>query len=360
MQLFNDLMLRGLTAAGIPVELIKPQPVLGALFPRGAVGKWLGYIDKFVFFPFRLRKRLAVQPALVHICDHSNAMYVLTCRGRVPVLVTCHDLLAVRGALGEQTDCPASPTGHILQRWILRGLQRANAIACVSKATAEDAERIVRRGKSRPEIDVVPLALNFGYAPVPPDLARRKLADLPTLDLNRPFVLHVGSNTPRKNRPGVLRIFARCRDQWNGQLVLAGDPLNQKLRALANDLGILDRIVEVRSPSGETLTALYNLASAMLYPSRFEGFGWPIIEAQACGCPVICANSGPLPEVAGDAGLYHEVEDEEGFARDLMRLSDPAERGCWSEKSLNNAQRFSAEKMIAQYIEIYHSLGLAA
>ena len=359
MQHFNALMLQGLTAAGVPTELIKPQPFFGNAFPLGTIGKWLGYIDKFLLFPFRLRKALAARPSLVHICDHSSAMYVRRCRGVAPIVVTCHDLLAVRGALGEETDCPPSPTGHILQRWILRGLQQADAVACVSSATAADAERLVRRDKARPLIDVVLHGLNFDYGPVPPELARKQLAAAPKFDVDLPFVLHVGSNAPRKNRAGVLRIFAKCKDQWNGRLVFAGAALDKQLRALANDLAISDRIVEIEHPSGKVLKALYNLATAMLYPSRFEGFGWPIMEAHACGCPVICSEAGPFREVAGEAGLYHDVEDEEGFARDLLRLCDGAERAHWSEKSLRNAQRFSREKMIAQYIDIYRRLGVA-
>ena len=130
--------------------------------------------------------------------------------------------------------------------------------------------------------------------------------------------------------------------------------------ALENQFGLADRVIEVETPNGETLKALYNLATAMVYPSRLEGFGWPIIEAQACGCPVICGNAAPLPEVAGEAGLYHDVDDEEGFARDLLLLGNPTERARWREKSLANAQRFSRQKMIAQYLEIYRGLGPAA
>lgn len=360
MQHFNDLMLQGLTAAGLKVELIKPRPFFGNAFPSGPFGKWLGYIDKFILFPFRLRKKLADGPSLVHICDHSSAMYAITCRGHAPVVITCHDLLAVRGGLGEETDCPPSLTGRILQRWILRGLRAADVVACVSQATARDAARLVRREKSRPEIDVVPLALNFDYQPMPAELARKQLASVPKLDVDLPFVLHVGSNTPRKNRAAVLRIFAHCRQQWNGQLVFAGDVLNEELRALAKSLAISDRVIEIDKPSGDLLKALYNLATAMLYPSRFEGFGWPIIEAHACGCPVVCSNAGPLPEVAGEAGLYRDVNDEEGFAVDLLRLTDATERARWSEKSLRNAQRFSREKMSAQYIDIYRRLGAVA
>ena len=95
----------------------------------------------------------------------------------------------------------------------------------------------------------------------------------------------------------MLHDAASIKDQWNGQIVFVGEPLSRELRALAERLQIADRLVEVPNADNELLEALYNRAVALLYPSRFEGFGWPVIEAQACGCPVICSTAGPLPEV---------------------------------------------------------------
>lgn len=357
MQRFNAMMLQGLEAAGIHAILIRPQPFLGRFRAAGRfISKWLGYIDKYVFFPFHLRRTLAARPQIVHVCDHSNAVYVKRC-GDFPVLVTCHDLLAVRGGLGEQTDSPASITGRILQRWILLGLHRANALACISKATARDAERLVDRTNGRPQIDVVYLGLNYPYRKLDPEVARARLAQIRGIDLDLPFVLHVGSNARRKNREGVLRIFSRCRKEWDGQLVFAGDTLTPQLYALATELGVSKNVVRVDNPSNDVLETLYNCALAFLYPSRFEGFGWPVIEAQACGCPVVCSNVGPLPEAAGAAGLLHDVDDEAGFAADLLRLANETDREEWSEKSLGNAQKFSADQMIARYIDIYRQLG---
>jgi glycosyltransferase involved in cell wall biosynthesis len=357
MQRFTAMMLQGLIAAGIKAELVRPEAVLGNLRWAGHfITKWLAYIDKYVLFPFQLRRKLAAQPAILHICDHSNAVYVQR-RRRVPVVVTCHDLLAVRGALGEQTDCPASIPGRFLQRWILNGLRKAAIVACVSRATAADAERLILRADSRTRISVVPMGLNYPYQKIPLEVARARLAKIHAINVDLPFVLHVGSNLRRKNRDGVLRIFARVKDSWDGQLVFAGDLLTPELMSLAKQLAIHERIAQIENPEGDLLESLYNCAVALLYPSRFEGFGWPIIEAHACGCPVICSTSGPLPEVAGEAGLFHPVDAEADFATDLLRLADPVERAQWSEKSLRNAERFSAKKMVAQYIEIYRSLG---
>ncbi|MDQ6860961.1 MAG: glycosyltransferase family 4 protein [Verrucomicrobiota bacterium] len=357
MQRFSAMMLQGLTAAGVPAELIAPKPLLGTFGNAGGfIAKWLAYIDKFFFFPRQLKRRLARGASIVHICDHSNAMYAAHC-GKTPVVTTCHDLLAVRGALGEDTDCPASATGRILQRWILRGLARADAIACDSEATRDDAERLVR--PEIPALSVITLGLNYPFRKLAGDEVARRLEPLAQVDATTPFVLSVGSNLRRKNRDGVLRIFALTKDRWDGQLVFAGDPLTPELKALAEELGVAARVVAVANPDDATLEALYNRATALVYPSRFEGFGWPIAEAQACGCPVICANRAPLPEVGGDAALTHPVDDEEAFAADILRLADEAERERWSAKSLRNAERFATERMITQYLELYRSVGAA-
>lgn len=360
MQRFATMMLDGLAAAGIQAELIQPQPVLGRFRFAGAfVAKWLAYLDKFVFFRRDLARKLAGRPALVHICDHSNAIYANVIR-ELPVVVTCHDLLAVRGALGEQTDCPASSTGKVLQRWIVRGLENSAAVACVSRATLGDAQRLVRQTNAKPELRLITLGLSYPYRLLAPDQASARLAHIPALAAGTAFVLHVGSNLRRKNREGVLRIFGRCKNEWNGLLVFAGDPLSDSLRSLGRDLGIDNRIVEVPNADSRILEALYNRAVALLFPSSFEGFGWPIAEAHACGCPVLCADRDPMKEVAGEAALAHPVEDEAGFAADLVRLTDPGQRAHWSAKALDNAQRFSTARMISEYAELYRSLGAAA
>ncbi len=360
MQRFAQMMLRGLTAAGIPAQLLQPRPLLGRIRFAGAlVAKWLGYVDKFILFPRELRARLTPEVRVVHLCDHSNAIYSAQVSDR-PVVVSCHDLLAVRGALGEVEDTPASVTGKFLQRWIVAGLRRATAIACASRATLRDAERLVAPENGQPQLLLIHHGINHPYRKQSETEARDHLAQIGALDPARPFLLHVGSNLRMKNREGALRIFALTKDDWDGQLVFAGQGLTPELRSLGEELGVLDRVVEVAGPSNELLEALYSSALALLYPSRFEGFGWPIIEAQACGCPVLCAAREPMSEVGGAAAITHDVDDEAGFARSILRLTDPAERQRWSALSLENLERFRAEDMVAKYIALYRSLGVPA
>ena len=359
MQRFGTMLLQGLTAAGIAAELIRPEPFFGNFRLAGAfMAKWLAYLDKFVLFPPRLRARLRSAPALVHICDHSNAMYAQHMKA-TKVVVTCHDFLAVRGALGEETDTPASSTGRLLQRWILAGLKRATALACVSQRTRDDAERFVPRQNGRPQLHVIPLGLSYPFRPIARAEAEERLRPIPNLEPELPFVLHVGSNLRRKNREAILRIFARCGAEWPGQLVFAGERLSDSLLAQAHELGISDRIIQVPAPTSEQLEALYNRAGAFLFPSRFEGFGWPIIEAQACGCPVVCSSAEPMREIAGTGAMLRDPADEEGCAHDLLHLLTPGAREEWSARALQNAQRFTTARMISEYISLYRSLAPA-
>ncbi len=359
---FARMMHGGLRARGAEVELISPGAFLGRWLPvTNGLGKWLAYVDKFVIFPRMLRGKVrGLGPrGLVQICDHSNAMYVpAAASAGHPVLVVCHDLGAVRGALGEATDVPASRAGRVLQRWIARSLGRADLIACVSTATRLDVQRLVRRPDgSLPRTELVLNGLNVPY---------RRLSSLETwarlqaagFEPGTPFALNVGSSLPRKNRAGVLRIFARLKEEWPaGRLVFAGEALTDETRQTARDLGVADRVIEMVKPSDALLEALYNSARALLFPSRFEGFGWPAIEAQACGCPVLCSDAGSLGEVVGDGGFVCAPDDEEAFADELRRLlHDEAARARWMEAGFRNVTRFCTDTMIDHYLRLHASL----
>lgn len=359
---FAALLARELPGRGITVETLAPPRVFGRKKAAYAgAGKWLAYLDKYLLFPWRLRwhvRGLGAE-AVVHICDHSNAMYAAAAgSGGAPVVVTCHDLGAVRGALGEATDCPASWAGRLLQRWITRSLGRAHLVACVSSATRDDVLRLVRTpAGDPPHTRVVPMGLNAPYRALPAAQAEERLRVFDALDLSAPFALHVGSSLRRKNREGVLRIFAAAQAGFSGQLIFAGEALPPQLVQLAGELGLAGRVLQILEPSNDLLEALYSRAFALLFPSRFEGFGWPVIEAQACGCPVLCSNAGSLAEVAGGGAFVAPADDEAAFAAELMRLAaDPAARASWIEKGTANLARFRTETMIDRYRRIYEDL----
>jgi glycosyltransferase involved in cell wall biosynthesis len=353
MQRFADCLRRELPAQGVEVEFIQPEPRVGQLRSGGGIGKWLAYVDKFLLFPRTLRRRFAAGDCdVAHILDHSNAIYN-SALPRHRTVVTCHDMLAIRGALGEDVDCPASRTGKILQQKILAGLKRAGCVACVSTATQKDFLRLAGTGVR----SLVALnGLNQSFRKLPEAEVTARLRKLPALDLARPFLLHLGSSLKRKNRALILRVMARIKDRWRGVVVLAGAPLSPEERALRDQLGIADRVVEIVGPDQDAVEALYNRAHALVFPSKSEGFGWPITEAQACGCPVICSNTTSLPEVAGDGAVVLGFDDEAGFAKAVIALDDPATRAALIQRGDENVKRFTTERMVRDYVAIYREM----
>ncbi len=353
MQRFAKMMDEGLRARGCEVRVVRPSPVLAHFSAGRNVSKWLGYIDKYVLFPIELKRHLP-WASLVHICDHSNAVYIPTMH-HIPHVITCHDLLAVRAALGENTDCMVSPFGRRLQAWILQSLQRATAIVCDSQATLIDVQRLIPVDHPQKR-KVIPLGLSYPFSILPKQESAARLRAISGLQVDQPFVLHVGSSQERKNRDGVMRIFARISNRFAGQLVFAGSPLTPELEKLASTLGVSSRMIVVTDAADEILEALYNRAFALLFPSRSEGFGWPIIEAQASGCPVLVSDRGPCPEVAGEGAIVHACDDEEGFANSLLSLLDQGRRQQVVNRGTANLSNFSRETMIDQYLSTYEEI----
>lgn len=198
--------------------------------------------------------------------------------------------------------------------------------------------------------------LNYPFRPLDTGEIDRRLAGI--IAGNKPFILHVGSNQPRKNREGVLRIFAKAVDRMDLRLVFAGDALAPDLVQLSIGLGVQERIVQVVRPEVEILEALYNRAVALLFPSRYEGFGWPPIEAQACGCPVVGSDIPPLVEVLGNSAELRPIEDEAGMEEAIRSLAADREyRERLRRLGFENVRsRFETARMMQEYVSLFREL----
>ena len=357
---FENLLANGLKKRGITVETLTPQPILVRknANPGKGILKWLAYVDKWILFPFLLRRVVRKRRQKFgdsihyHICDHSNAPY-LAHLPKNQTGITCHDVLAIRGALGyPDAYCSASRTGVILQRWILKHLRNAQRIACVSHLTLRHLCEIARENAPKPGWMVAHNAFNAEFEEIESSEAIQIL-ERQNIFLPRPFLLHVGSNLPRKNRRMLLQMIKQGSQPWPGHICFAGEPMDALLSEEARELGTLDRIHSVPKPDHKTLCALYSLAHAFVFPSFSEGFGWPLIEAQACGTPVIASNLEPLPEVSGGAALYADPHDAQSFASTLLKLNDAAVRKSLIEQGLKNVARFGLAPMIDKYLALH-------
>lgn len=365
---FSAVMERELRRRGYDIVVLAPRVVVGSGWADRGIGKWLGYIDKLLLFPFELRRalkaaRLRGSNVVVHICDHSNALYTRYL-ARVPNIVTCNDLLAIRSACGEVPEHHTRWTGRALQRTILRGLNRAQRIACISEATRQDVLRLCRRPPLA--VDRVYMGLNHPYTRIAALEADARIHRLlsatsgttPMLE-GRAFLLHVGGNQWYKNRLGVLKMYVELKNLRTEStipaLFMVGEPFTNEMRTFVREHGIGDDVVELQKVSNDDLEALYSLAELLLYPSLAEGFGWPVIEAMACGCPVVTSGRAPLTELGGSAAVYIDPDDIAGSAQAIQAvLSESVEaRRARVEEGLRQQARFSTAAMVDGYCALY-------
>lgn len=362
MQRFATLLSSELARHGIAVEMLRPQAILNR--SSKGLAKWLGYVDKFLLYPPRLRRTAGRGAAstVVHICDHSNAMYVPWIR-HVPHIVTCHDLLAVRRALGEFPGERTRWSGRLLQTMIRRSLQQASCIVSDSRATQCDVQRLVR-GTQRDV--VIPPAVSSAFTRQSVDVSSGRLASLMpdrrlTLDgralVRGPFILHVGGDQWYKNRAGVVDIYARLVARMPGAppLVFAGKPLSRHCLEDIRQRGLYSRVAAFSTVVDEDLAVLYSSANVLLFPSLAEGFGWPVAEAMACGCRVVASDRAPITEIAGEAATYIDPDRAaEAAAAVHDVLLEPAdERQARIAAGLTRAATLSPARMALAYIGVY-------
>lgn len=177
--------------------------------------------------------------------------------------------------------------------------------------------------------------------------------------LEGPYVLFVGTLEPRKNIPTLVSAFAAVADEVPHSLVLAGgEGWDQRTIAQRiEETGIGERVKRLGYVDLAELPALYTAADAFAFPSHYEGFGLPVLEAMACGCPVVASNSTSLPEVAGDAALLVDPVDQAALAEALRRiLTDAALREELIAKGRQRVSRFTWEACARETLDLYHEV----
>lgn len=355
---------------GFHVEIIRPEPIFGRI-RRGSqgLGKWLGYIDKYILFPIALRRYLnrrrttGAVKFIVHICDHSNAVYTQWLKD-VPHLVTCHDVMAILSARGLIPGQKTGWTGRLFQNWILSGLKNAAYVICDTEASRSDLLSLAPELENRST--TIGLPLNYPFAPMTREQALAQLGHLPAGSTFQPkedlFIFHISGNQWYKNREGVIRIFAQlCSSHTDWiqthplKLILAGRPPTEAINQLIRSEGLEEKVVFVTAVSDSQVCALYNLAEVLVYPSLKEGFGWPIVEAQACGCSVVTTDRPPMNQIAGPAALLADPENNSTFVAQLFHLLSevPEDKRSRRENALHHSASFDPKVFAEQMGIIY-------
>jgi glycosyltransferase involved in cell wall biosynthesis len=264
---------------------------------------------------------------------------------RAPLLFTLYDLSFLTHpdchTLANRLDC-------------LTGLARAAAagarLQAISEATRQDARQVL----GLRDVAVVHPAAHARFRPQEPAAVEAVLA---RHGLARPYLLSVGVLEPRKNVAGLLAAFARLPAELTLTLVVAGPTgwLAEDPRRLVADSGRGERVRLLGEVPAEDLPALYAGAELLVYPSLYEGFGLPVLEAMSCGTPVVASNVPALAEVAGAAAILVEPDPEAIAAGIAAALRDPARRAELAAAGLARAAEFSWQRTAAATLELYRS-----
>jgi glycosyltransferase involved in cell wall biosynthesis len=263
-----------------------------------------------------------------------------------PTVVTIHDL----GYLHEPESHPPGQRAHLVAstRW---GVRVARRVIAVSEATKRDL--VKRLGVAEDRVRVVHHGVDPAFRPLSPEAvtAVRTRYGLPPA-----FVLAVGTIQPRKNVGALARAMRTvAAADLPHYLVIAGKRgwLAERVEEEIAASGMGERVRWLGYVAAGDLPALYNAADAFCFPSRYEGFGMPALEAMACGVPTLLANRAALPEVAGDAALLGNPDDAEGFGAELVRLlTDEELRRRLAAVGRMRAARFDWDRSTAETLAV--------
>lgn len=353
MRAFAGLISSGLRCRGHGVETITAPVLLTRLArPGTAAAKWLGYGDQFLLFPPLLWWRLRRLPAgsLVVVTDQALGPWVPLISHR-PHLIHCHDLLALESSLGRWPANPVGFSGRAYQRLIRWGFRQGSAFLSISAATQRALQGQLPAGR---QLAVLPNPIDPAFQPA--------AAASPPAP-HTPYLLHVGS-TWYKNRTALLQLFRALIERYHWprlQLVLVGAPEPAMAPLLAAPV-LHGRVKVLEGVSRDRLIRLYPRAEALLFPSLAEGFGWPPLEAMACGCPAVITPVEPLLSLSGGAATVlppfshpHWPAAAAALVDELLRRS-PAERQRWRRQGLAQASRFPVEAWLDALEAHYQSL----
>jgi len=306
--------------------------------------------------PWRLRTALAYFSGLgmdamfagvdvFHATEH-----LLPRLRRVRSVFTLHDLIF-------QFDPDSHKPLNIafLRTMMPRFLRAADAIIAVSECSKRDAARIY--GVPADKIWVIYEGVDPRFGPI--DDAAHLASIRRKYNLPQRFVLHLGTIEPRKNLTLLFEALTALNVE-RYTLVVAGKTgwLTDPIFARIGELGLQDRVLFTGYVPDEDLPALLSAASVLVMPSKYEGFGLPVLEAMACGTPVIASNASSLPEVGGDAALYASPDDLAAWI-ELMRrvLDDAALRASMREKGLRQAAKFRWDIAARETADVYAAVG---
>ena len=283
--------------------------------------------------------------AIAHI-THQGYAYLASLLNLQPFIVTCHDII------------PLIFYNNIKKlkfRYAVSGIKNADKIIADSYNTKQD---IISYFKIPDEkIKIIPLAADKIFQPLD-EVIISKIKQKYNFDF--PLILYVGTLEPRKNIPTLIKAFCKLKKEGLPHILLVTgkkDGKYKKIFEMVKKLNLQKDVIFTGYIPREDLPTIYNAVDLFVYPSLYEGFSLPPLEAMACGTPVITSNTSSLPEVVGDAGIMVNPYEIDGLAKAMYEvLTDCGLREDMIKKGLKRAKMFSWERTAKETLEVYQEV----
>lgn len=287
-----------------------------------------------------------LHPKVFHATDFNGTVRL----PGIPTVATLHDLTNIRPTKTNSESLSAHLSDWRWQTYYQKKLPQVDHIIAVSRFVKEEAIRHLQIPPSR--ITVIPHGIDTSL--FYPARGQGTFSGRP------PYILYVGSRDPNKNVPRALEAFEMVADELEDvHLAIAGRWKAQDhswLKQRAKGI-VRDRIDFLGFVPDTDMASLYSNAEVFLFPSLAEGFGFPIVEAMACGTPVVASNRPPIPEVVGDAALLTDPLDSSFLAKTLVRLLESSDlRETLIVRGLKQSHKYRWDKVAQKTIELYESL----
>ena len=319
------------------------------LADEGGAHELRRYFSRYWLYPRRIRKMAG---DAVHVLDHSYAHIVLSERKR-PCVVTVHDLFPVimlRRSPGGFRD---RIRNRLLER-VVRGIRVADAWIVATEWLREQLCELLGRYD---RVHVIPYGVDEAFLGAPRDdraLCRARW-EIPESAF---VILHVGSVDKRKNLPAIVAVLDRLRgDGLEAWLLQVGGSLTAEHQADLATRGIARYVTQLGSVPEVELRNAYHTADMLLFPSHYEGFGFPVLEAMASGLPVVTSGAGGLTEVAGDAAVIVPGRETKPYVEAVKRIHDDAEwRAELTRSGRERAASFTWSSAATETAKVYETV----
>lgn len=292
-------------------------------------------LTSLYYFP----KKIPVNFSLYHI---SSQMMGNSVRYVSPTVITCHDIIALRVRSNY------SELARYLRAKHIASLVNASGIIFISEHTKNDF--LTQFDYKEENTSVIHHGVSDTFQPRDKEVCREELR----LPLNRPIILHIGTEEARKNTETILRAIHTLRKQDPAVLLVRIGGQSSRSRKLIEKLGLEKNTLYIQNQSELSIAHFYNAADVFVFPSTYEGFGLPVLEAMKSGCPVIASNATSIPEITGDAAVLLNPRDVNGFTKSIETILDDASLQIqMSKKGIERAHQFNWRKTALKTLDVY-------